>query len=43
MKNSIFLNLVADCEIVNIIKTLKNKNSVGEDEVPVSVLKEVAE
>ena len=40
-KQSIFLNLLTNLEVVRIIKSLKNKKSVGKYEVPV-VLKEVA-
>lgn len=43
VEGSIFMTPVTPNEIVRVVQSLKNKKSVGEDEVPVSVLKAVAE
>lgn len=40
---SLFLQPSSPQEIFNIIKSLKNKKSVGEDEVPIKLLKHVAD
>lgn len=41
--SSIFLSKVDPDEVCQTIKQLKNKKSVGEDEIPVCILKEVAD
>lgn len=43
LKNSLFLQPSSPQEVFNIIMSLNNKKSVGEDEVPVKLLKHVAD
>lgn len=42
-ETSIFLEAVTEPEVIKCINSLKNKKSVGEDELPVSLLKKVAD